>query len=1006
MAKHIIAENYTFNPSTRTITINRWLRREQLLLITNVTRNTVIYNFSDSSLAATAFTNTNNSNGSQTTTVVLSFNTTAHSSTDKLSIMVEETNETFQPAEVFMDPVNKFRTSQPQALIDTDFEYGPQTTKWESVGLINNRPFAYYNNISPLLITDITATLNSRTVTVTLTSGAPAAGTPIYIQDTTWSGADGLYMIDTSNGSTSLTYTARIPYTNATGSIYVPNTTVGYSGGVFSGANIGSPGSSTFGVSSTAVTVITAQPHGLSVGNEIGVSGITGTNPPNGSWTVSTVSNATAFTYYVTNAPSGLTTTSANVFMRPQGQFLHRAFDGGVTFSTYAQSHNQQMIRQTRRYFRYQSGKGIQMSTGTVLKPNLNIDQITSSGSAVTVVTKIPHNINPGITVTVSGANETAYNGTFTVSTVIDPYRFQYTALSTPSATPASGQYIVSVSSWYGSTTRVGMFDNQNGVFFEYDGQTLNAVRRSSTYQLSGWGNVYAGNSWVTGATVNGVSTLFSKQLVPNDFIVIKGMSYRVVNIVSDTAMQISPSFRGNANVSFSVISKTVDSKYPQGLWNIDNADGTGISGFSLDLSRMQMLYLDYSWYGAGFIRWGFRGANGDVIYAHKVPNNNLNFEAYMRSGNLPARYETTTFAKTTTLAANVQTGDNVITVASTSGFASNGTIWVRGATASEFINYTGLTATTFTGCTRGQAGGSLTFTTVSGSNVITGVSTAGIQIGMYVTGTGIPPNAYVVSFVTNSSVTISQAATASGSVTVIFAPLGLTAQTWLLPGTNQIAVEQHAPQFAPTISHWGTSVIMDGRFDDDKSFVFTQGSQTSATTATAVAGNVDNAILSFRIAPSVGNGVASSQLGIRELVNRMQMVLRQLDVFTNGQFLITLVLNGVPSTAQAWVNVGGSSLAQYCRYSSATTVTGGEVVFGFYTNPPGTVGSTSYVTTQQELNLVRDLGTSILGGGSANSNTGIYPDGPDTITIMARNLTASTSQNISARLSWTEAQA
>ena len=90
MAKHVIAENYTFTPGTRTIVINRWLRREQLLLITNVTRNTVVYNFSDPSLSATAFTNTNTGVlGAQTTTIVLTFNTTAHSATDKLSIMVE-----------------------------------------------------------------------------------------------------------------------------------------------------------------------------------------------------------------------------------------------------------------------------------------------------------------------------------------------------------------------------------------------------------------------------------------------------------------------------------------------------------------------------------------------------------------------------------------------------------------------------------------------------------------------------------------------------------------------------------------------------------------------------------------------------------------------------------------------------------------------------------------------------------------------------------------------------
>jgi hypothetical protein len=31
------------------------------------------------------------------------------------------------------DPVDKLRVSTPQALIDTDFEYGTQPTKWETI---------------------------------------------------------------------------------------------------------------------------------------------------------------------------------------------------------------------------------------------------------------------------------------------------------------------------------------------------------------------------------------------------------------------------------------------------------------------------------------------------------------------------------------------------------------------------------------------------------------------------------------------------------------------------------------------------------------------------------------------------------------------------------------------------------------------------------------------------------------------------------------------------------
>jgi hypothetical protein len=35
-----------------------------------------------------------------------------------------------------------------------------------------------------------------------------------------------------------------------------------------------------------------------------------------------------------------------------------------------------------------------------------------------------------------------------------------------------------------------------------------------------------------------------------------------------------------------------------------------------------------------------------------------------------------------------------------------------------------------------------------------------------------------------------------------------------------------------------------------------------------------------------------------------------------------------------------------------------------------------------------------------------VYPDGPDVVSVVVRNLTASTAFNIFSRMSWTEAQA
>jgi len=1064
--KAIIDAYYTFIPGTNTIRIPRVIQREQLVLITNVTTNQVIYNFSDASLRATSHSVTVDELGNSVTTVVLSYNTAAMASTDKLQIIIDEPDESFKPAELHTDPVNKFRVSQPQALIDTDFEYSTQTTKWENLGLTNNRPFASYNTNTPITITGINATNGSRTITV-LTGSPPAAGTSVYIIDTTFSGADGLYIIDSVSAGVSFSYTARSAFTGTSGSIFVSGVTAAYSGSIFSNAAITLSG---FNYSGNLVQVVTSVPHGLAIGNEIGVTGTTAsTNPPNGSWVVSQVSNTRAASFYVTSVPTG-TISSGSIFVRPQGQFLHRSYDGGVQFSAFTSSHNEQVIRQTRRYFRYQSGKGIQMSTGTIVKPNLSVDNLTSSGSTVTVFTKFPQMIQPGVIIQVSGCADPAYNGTFTVAQSLDRYRFTYTALSTPASATAGGYPQLSVTSWTGASVRLGMFDSQNGLFFEFDGQQLYAVRRSSTYQIGGLGNVAVGGSVITGTTINGTTTVFSKQLAPNDFINLKGSTYRVTDIVSDTVMYITPPYRGLINANNAVITKTIETRIPQSQWNVDRCDTTGPSGFSLDLSKMQMFYMDYSWYGAGFIRWGFRGPTGDIIYAHKLINNNVNYEAFMRSGNLPARYEINTFAKNAILAQNLGSTDNTVFVSDYNEFPSAGTLWIHNETQSEFIQYTGkgaaasltfaltagspvitgvstagvalgqfvsgngiaagstvqsivtntsvtlslpalftdyaetvVFAPTFTGLTRGAPGVTQTVTQTANSAIVTTSNTVNVRVGQYVVGTGIPTDTFVSSYVANSSITLSEAATSTATQAMIFAQMGTAGpQAFAYSATAPIAVEAHSPNFSPQISHWGTSIIMDGRYDDDKSFVFTQG-MTSTLAFTAAGGGRTAALMSFRVAPSVSNGLAGGTLGTREIVNRMQMVLRQLDLFSSGQFLVTLVLNGAPNIATpSWTNVGGSSLAQYINHTGNTTVSGGETIYGFYLD---TAGGANFTTTQQELNLVRDLGSSILGGGQSAANTAFYPDGPDVVTIVAQNIGTATA-SCAARLSWTEAQA
>ena len=1004
--KAILETGYTFTPSTNTIIIPRVIPRERLILITNVTTNTVIYNFSDSNLKATSYT-VSTTDGTNTTTVVLNYSTSGMSSTDKLQITVDEYDEKFTPSETYTDPINKFRVSEPQALIDTDFEYGTQISKWENLAMINNRPFAYPSAVGVGTINSISLPNASRTVTVGLAVAAPGIGSAITVQDTFLNIANGNFVVESrsGSGSTIFTYTARATNTTTVTNIFDSNKTGIFSGTTYANAGIGTIPTFASNTVGTAITLTTTVPHGLAIGNEVSIVGSSRTEA-NGSFVVSTINNSTQFVYYSQYAPQA-NPTGGQVFVRPQGQFLHRPFDGGVIFTSNANANFETATRQTRRYFRYQSGKGIQISSGTCIKPNIQIDSLTSTGlsigSTIRVQTKEQHNIQaatPGTVISISGVNESGYNGSYTVDSVTGYNSFNVTSTSGIGSTIASGTYTCSVSSWFGCANRLGAFDSQNGVFFEFDGQTLYAVRRSSTYQLAGKVTVTSGINTIT-QTEASFPTVFTRQLNIGDFIVLRGQSYRVVDIASDTNMTISPSYRGST-AQFVIISKTQDFKIPQSQWNIDKCDGTGPSGYNIDLTKMQMFYIDYSWYGAGFVRWGFRGPDGNVIYCHKLINNNVNTEAYMRSGNLPGRYESESRPPTTFINTTLGASDTVVGVASTAGFPSAGTLCIRNLNTYEYVNYTGIGTTAFTGLIRGQSGNAALVLSgiTTGVNVAT-ATTTNLQVGQRVIG-GFPEGSYISS-IGSGTITLSQAATAANP-TVIVPPMGATSgQTFTYSPTDPVAVEFAFPTYGPSISHWGTSVIMDGRFDDDKSLVFTYGQ----ITGTSLTPGQTKALLSIRVAPSVDGGVAAA-FGQRELVNRVQLVLRNLGVsiagITTANVLVRAFLNGTPSSATSWTNAVGnvsgqinSSLAQIADYAGGSvTVTGGEVTAGFFVSGTSTL----------DLSTVRDLGNSILGGGGATANVQIYPDGPDVLTITATNLTPATTVSLLTRLSWTEAQA
>ena len=435
----------------------------------------------------------------------------------------------------------------------------------------------------------------------------------------------------------------------------------------------------------------------------------------------------------------------------------------------------------------------------------------------------------------------------FRVNNVINDFTFRYRTNGIPYDLSPRGFPNLFVHEWEDAAVRAGMFDEQNGVFWEYDGTALYCVRRSSTKQLGGFLSVVNRSNTITGTNTN-----FTKQLEVGSKIVVRGMSYKVTRIVSDTSIQVQPAYRGTTRTNV-VATLTQDLRVPQKDWNYDKCDGTGRSSFILDINRMQMAYIDYSWYGAGKVRFGFKGVKGEVMYVHEFIHNNYETEAYMRSGNLPARYE-------------------------------------------------------------------------------------------------------------------------------------------ILNGA--------APTYAPSLYHWGASVIMDGGFEDDRAYLFTVASGSGGSDTISVPqtlAGIAVPILSLRLAPSVDSSLVGA-LGERDVINRMSITLKQIGLVVgntnNRPASVRLILNGALSQQAYFANYGAPSLTQVIKHTGQTidSINGGVTIFEFRAaiNSPVTA----------DLVEVAEIGNSILGGDF------VFPNGPDIITVCVVPTDTSAATTVTARISWKESQA
>lgn len=698
----------------------------------------------------------------------------------------------------------------------------------------------------------------------------------------------------------------------------------------------------------------------------------------NGSTVEGVVSFVNGNSQLTLTAPVSVTSAGTTFFaatslvVRADGQTLHRPYDGGVDLVA-STNPDSKMVRQTRRYFRYQSGKGIQVSFAVNFSPSVQCELFSRSGTIGTITTRVPHRLSVGLQVVTSDATNVSdagiWNNTNEVLSIVDSYTFTVQLSGTPSDSTAEGLSQYYVVGWSGSSLACGLFDDQNGLFFEFDGSTLHTCRRNSTTQISG----RVALEFRSGE-VNGIGTRFISQVQVGEDLVIKGQTYQVTRIDSDERLFISPSFQG-VTIDGAIVSKVVTLRVAQADWNIDPCDGTGPTGFNLNIARIQMAYMDYSWYGAGKVRFGFKDQNGDVIYCHSFVHGNKEREAYMRSGNLPARYEIKNVGQPSYVPVLAHWGTSVIM---DGGFdpdeayifnGSSNNISLTGAatlTVSARVENIGIYTQRLNNTNYSLANALLLATDNATYNSIAdGASITGAGLGAGTTVTKLPASTRANPYQPYMPAIVSRIAGNSATQAT---------RSLLLISPAPITVAAAASNYTVTLA-------------------------TGSTQVTKV-----QPLISIRLSPSVDNGTPGF-LGEREIINRMQLILSQVGIISSHTSEINLILNGELST-NAWQRVTQPSLSQLIYHTADDTVISGSSIFSFRAQGgTGTTNRTTVLTTQG-LEQVSYLGNAILGG------DGTYPDGPDIVTVAATlqedpsAVSVSNPYVISGRLAWSESQA
>jgi len=198
------------------------------------------------------------------------------------------------------------------------------------------------------------------------------------------------------------------------------------------------------------------------------------------------------------------------------------------------------------------------------------------------------------------------------------------------------------------------LFDSQNRYASDNQFDTSTSGTGSLTFNTNQASNTMAVTAGGVGSVVRQTFRSFPYQpgkglLVLATFLMDNGTSANLNQKVGYFNTQNGVFFQRTGGVnSFVLRSYTSgvadDSRaVAQSSWNGDKLDGTGPSGITLDLTKPQILWMDFEWLGVGSVRCGFI-IDGQYIVCNTFDTaNEYGTTVYMTTAILPVRYEITT---------------------------------------------------------------------------------------------------------------------------------------------------------------------------------------------------------------------------------------------------------------------------------------------------------------------------------------------------------------------------